>query len=95
MPLPRQILDEIAVRHRAAEILHARDRLRDWIISIVMCWTWAAAGLFLVGWSFHTSNMVYGRIAFWGGLSIGNGGIFYTLLTAWHRGEGGDQPGGQ
>jgi hypothetical protein len=28
-----------------------------------------------------------GRIAFWGGLLIGNGGVMFTLIRAYLRGE--------
>jgi hypothetical protein len=39
----------------------------------------------------HTRDEQLGRVAFWGGLLVGNGGIFFTLLGALaRRGGGGD-----
>jgi hypothetical protein len=42
-------------------------------------------GLYLLGWSVHTLDYLYGRIFFFGGLIIGNAGILYVLLAAYLR----------
>jgi hypothetical protein len=42
-------------------------------------------GLYLLGWSVHTTDYLYGRIAFFGGLIVGNTGIVYTLLNTYRR----------
>jgi hypothetical protein len=46
-----------------------------------------ALGLFLMLWSAHTTDAGYGRIAFYAGLIVGNGGILYTLIAAYIFGE--------
>jgi hypothetical protein len=33
----------------------------------------------------HTTNEHYGRVAFYGGLIVGNAGILYTLLNTYRR----------
>jgi hypothetical protein len=87
MPLARELLDEMA-RKRAAEAVQAdRDRRRDLALSGLTCLAWSAAGILCILWSAHTTSLVYGRIAFFGGVGMGNGGILYTLLAAYRRGE--------
>lgn len=73
-------------RMREREEAEAETR-RDLVLTAVMCVVWCAAGLFLLLWSFHTSNVAYGRMAFYAGLAIGNGGWVYTMLAAYRRGE--------
>jgi hypothetical protein len=38
-------------------------------------------------WSAHTTDVKAGWIAVWTGLLIGNGGVLFTLLRAFLRGE--------
>jgi hypothetical protein len=44
-------------------------------------------GLYLLGWSVHTTDDRYGWLAFYAGLILGNAGIVFTLLGAYRRGE--------
>src|SRR3712207_8562431 len=46
-----------------------------------LCVGWMLLGLYLLGWSAHTSDEHYGRIAFYSGVIVGNAGILYTLLA--------------
>lgn len=87
MPLPRQILEEMGQRRRAEHELAERDRRRDHFTTALKCLFWLAVGLLLLAWSFHTTNQAEARIAFLAGLALGNGGIIYTLLAAYRRGE--------
>lgn len=59
----------------------------DHVLTALACVGWAAAGIFLLMWSAHTTSIAYGRIAFFAGLAVGNGGISYTLIAAYARGE--------
>lgn len=87
MPLPRDVLEEMSVK-RAAEVERAnRDTVRAFVLAAVSCVGWCAAGLFLLMWSAHTNDVGYGRIAFYAGLVVGNGGIVFTLITAYSRAE--------
>jgi hypothetical protein len=87
MPLPKHLLDEMSLRRAAAEEEADRLRNRDLVRSGLACIGWCALGLFLIMWSAHTTDLLYGRMAFFAGLGIGNGGIIFTLLAAWRRGE--------
>jgi hypothetical protein len=87
MPLPQQVQQERAERHHAAEALAERDRRRAWLRTIGLCWFWSLLGTWFVLWSTHTTSHAYGLIAFWGGLSLGNGGILFTLIGAWRAAE--------
>jgi hypothetical protein len=87
MPLPTKLREEMAARNEAAHLEAERDRVRDLYRTALTCLRWSALGIFLILWSAHTSSLTYGWIAFWGGLGIGNGGIIFTLLAAYRRGE--------
>jgi hypothetical protein len=87
MPLPRELLEEMAVRRREESERADRDRSRDLVLSGLRCLAWSLAGVASILWSAHTTDPVAGRVAFWGGVLIGNAGITYTLLQAYRRGE--------
>lgn len=75
---------------RAAELLadEREDRRRRWrellmvFSSVVLS---VAAGLFLIAWSLHTTDLRYAGTAFWAGLVIGNGGVLLTMIVAAER----------
>ena len=88
-PTPKlaDLRDEMA-RKRAEEKVEA-DRVtrRDMLLTALQCLFWCAAGVFLLGWSVHTTDRTLGTGAFWAGLGVGNAGIIFTLLAAYRRGE--------
>jgi hypothetical protein len=43
---------------------------------------WLIVGLFLLFWSFHTTNSRYAGLAFWGGIGLGDAGMLMTLIRA-------------
>ena len=89
MATRRELYEQMGRRNAAAE-QRARGDDRRWMLRAgASCVAWCAAGLFLLGWSMHTPDEQLGRIAFWGGLLVGNGGIFAALLGALAR-RGGD-----
>ena len=87
MPLPKHILQEIGERHYAAERRAARERFWFWTRVLLMCWFWCLLGMYLVGWAFHTTDVYYGRLAFSGGLLIGNAGVLLTIVAAGRKAE--------
>ena len=87
MPLPRELLKEMAERNRTAAEQADREKVRDYVLTALLCLFWSGLGVFLILWSAHTTNTTFGRIAFFGGIGIGNGGILFTLLAAYRRGE--------
>ena len=87
MPIPRKYYEQLQAR-RAEETHEARAELRrDLVRSALLCWFWAALGIALILWSAHTTSMFYGRMAFVAGIGTGNGGVIFTLLGAYRRGE--------
>jgi hypothetical protein len=87
MPIPRHIMDELS-RKRAAEHQEAkRDTRRDIFTTALACVGWAGLGLLCLMLSFAVDELLLGRIAYWGGLLVGNGGVLFTLLAAYRRGE--------
>lgn len=77
-------MQEKRMREREAAAAETR---RDLLQTALLCVLWCAAGIFLLLWSFHTTSAAYGRMAFYAGLAIGNGGWVFTMLAAYRRGE--------
>ena len=48
---------------------------------------WLVVGLFLTGWSLHTTDTRYAGLAFWGGIGLGDAGMLWTLIRARHDAE--------
>ncbi len=87
MPLPQEILERIGEERLAAQLLADRERRRLWLRTGILCVAWPLIGLSLLAWSLHTTNLVYGQIAFWAGLGAGDGGTLFTLVYAWRTAE--------
>lgn len=87
MPLRRELLEEMRRAREVAELEADRIRRLDMIRTGALCVMWMLVGLYLIGWSFHTTDQLYARPAFYGGVIVGNGGIIFSLLRAYRRGE--------
>jgi hypothetical protein len=87
MPPNKRLYEEMQVR-RAAEH-HAAERDRRWAMvrSGLMCLVWAALGLVCYAFAFHTTSEGWGKIFQWGAYLITYGGVSYTLLRAYRKGE--------
>ena len=85
MPLHQELLEEMAHRRETAEREAQRAVRREMLRAGLLCVAWMLLGLYLLGWSVHTTDEQYGRMAFYGGLVVGNGGILYTLLSSYRR----------
>ncbi|MFN2567389.1 MAG: hypothetical protein ABR499_20520 [Gemmatimonadaceae bacterium] len=87
MPLRKELLEEMARAREAAELEAERVRRRDMVRTGALCVMWMLIGLYLLGWSMHTTDDRYARLAFYSGVIVGNTGIVFTLLRAYRRGE--------
>src|SRR5689334_6258974 len=87
MPRSRDTLEDFVERNADADVKAERARRNDWLVTAGGCIGWAAVGIYCVMWSFHTSDDALGRAAFFAGLGIANGGVIFTLLAAYRRGE--------
>ncbi len=85
MSLRQQLLEEIGRQREAAEVETTRAVRRTLVRCGVLCVAWMLVGLYLLGWSAHTSDEHYGRIAFYSGVIVGNAGILYSLLATYRR----------
>jgi len=85
MSLRQQLLEEIGRQREVAE-LETRRAVRWTLVRCgALCVGWMLIGLYLLGWSAHTGDEHYGRIAFYSGVIVGNAGILYTLLATYRR----------
>jgi hypothetical protein len=87
MPLRRELLEDMVRAREAAEIQAERDRRRAMVRAGALCVMWMLIGLYLLGFSMHTTDERYARPAFYVGVIVGNAGILFTLLRAYRRGE--------
>jgi hypothetical protein len=87
MAFPSVRADQQGAERRAAAEGARRDSVWAYVATALACVGWAGAGIFLLMWSAHTTSMAYGRIAFFGGLVVGNGGVLFTLIAAYLRSE--------
>ncbi|MEP6691791.1 MAG: hypothetical protein ABJD07_11590, partial [Gemmatimonadaceae bacterium] len=80
MPLPRELLEEMAARNRGAEIEANRDKRLDYVRTGAVCMAWSVFGVGCILWSAHTTDPLYGRVAFIAGQGLGYSMIIFTLL---------------
>jgi hypothetical protein len=80
-------MDEMIAKRAAEAVAAHRDKVRDLTRSALACLGWSLLGVACILWSAHTTNYTLGKAAFYGGIGIGAGGILFTLLAAYRRGE--------
>ena len=85
MSIRQQLLEEIGRQREAAERETRRSVRWALVRCGALCVGWTLVGLYLLGWSVHTTDEHYGRIAFYSGVIVGNAGILYTLLATYRR----------
>lgn len=83
----RALREEMAARNRDQHVEAEREKWRDLAVSALQAMGWVAIGLALIAWALHSTSDTYGRIAFYSGVAIGNGGWVFTMLAAYRRGE--------
>ncbi len=87
MPIPADLQAELTAKRAAEHREASRDTLRDLLVSCLQVAFWCALGVALVLFSFHVHGYALGRIFFWAGLGAGNGGMLFSILAAYRRGE--------
>jgi hypothetical protein len=87
MPMKPELYKELQVKreaeHRAAE----RDRQWSMVRSGIACLAWATLGLVFYAFAFHTTDAGMADIYKWGAYVITYGGVSFTLLRAYRKGE--------
>jgi hypothetical protein len=87
MPVNRKLYEEMQARREAEHAQAERDRQWSMVRSGLMCLVWAVLGLVCFGFAFHTTDPTLAQIYKWGAYLITYGGVSYTLLRAYRRGE--------
>jgi hypothetical protein len=82
-PTPEQRALEIEQLEKAVREQTKRLYLRYGFEYVV----WFIVGLYLLYWSFHTTDTRYAGLAFWGGIGVGDAGMLWTLIRARHEAE--------
>lgn len=87
MPIKKELYEEMQARREAEHVAAERDRRWSMIRSGMMCLVWAFAGLVCYGFAFHTTDPALAEIFRWGAYVITYGGVSFTLLRAYRKGE--------
>ena len=87
MPMDKRLYEELQGRHEAEHRAAERDRRGSMVRSGLMCLLWSLLGLVCYGFAFHTTDPGIAQIARWGAYLITYGGVSFTLLHAYRKGE--------
>jgi hypothetical protein len=87
MPIPPELREELQRRRFAEHREAGRDTLRDYLRTALECIAWCILGLAMIAWSIHSTDQRYAKAIFWAGLGVGNGGIIFSILGLYRRGE--------
>lgn len=87
MPPNKKLYEELQAKRTAEHRDAERDRRWAMVRSGLVCLAWAALGLFCYGFAFHTTDAGMAEIFKWGAYVITYGGISFTLLRAYRKGE--------
>ena len=87
MPMDKRLYEELQARHEAQHLAAERDRRWSMVRSAMMCLVWSFLGLVCYGFAFHTTDQDIAQICKWGAYLITYGGVSFTLLRAYLKGE--------
>jgi hypothetical protein len=73
------------IEERALEIEELENAVRTQTRSLYLRYgseffVWFVVGLYLMFWSFHTTDVRYAGLAFWSGMGVGDAGMLWTLI---------------
>ena len=81
----KELYAEISARNRQQHHDDVRERRRFVLLVSLLCLFWAAIGLVLGAWAFHTTDVELGRIFLTTGKLVTWVGVIATLVWARHR----------
>jgi hypothetical protein len=87
MPINKELYERMQREREAEHGAAERDRRIAFVITVVMCLVWAGLGLVCYGLAFHTTDAGMAEIYKWGAYIITYGGLSFTLLRAYRKGE--------
>lgn len=86
-PLLQAELDRMAQERSETERLANRESQRALARACLECLGSCALGLFIMAFGFHTTDVLLGKVFFYGGMVVGYSGILMALVSAYRRGE--------
>ena len=87
MPIKKELYEEMQVKREAEHYAAERDRRWSLVRSGLACLVWSFLGLVCYGFAFHTTDLSMAAIYRWGAYVITYGGVSYTLIRAYRKGE--------
>jgi hypothetical protein len=87
MPMPKRYRDELVESHERAHREARSETFRDLLRTAGHLAFWVACGLLCIGLALHSSDKGVGMIFWWGGHAVWLGGVSFSLLAAYRRGE--------
>jgi hypothetical protein len=87
VPINKRLYEEMQAKREAAERDADRERRRALIRSGLACLVWALLGLLCYGFALHTTDPDIGQIFVWLSYLVTYGGVSFTLLRAYRKGE--------
>ena len=85
--MPQKYRDELAASHERAHHGAKGETFRDLLLTAGHLTFWVTCGLALIGLSFHTTMHSEGMMLWWAGHAVWLGGVSFSLLAAYRRGE--------
>ena len=86
-PLLQAELERIAKERFQTERLANRQSRFALIRACLECLGSCGLGLVIMAFGFHTSDLLMGKVFFYGGMVVGYSGILIALVGAYRRGE--------
>jgi len=87
MPINKQLYEEMQEKRFAEHLRAERDRRWSLVRAGLACLMWAFLGLVCYAFAFHTTDMAMAQVYKWGAYLITYGGVFYTLVRTYLKGE--------
>jgi len=87
MPIPQRYRDQLLESHAAAEREAQHETRIDFARTVRDIVLWTVLGAALMGLAMSVSDESYGRVFWWLGHSVWFGGVTWSAVAAYHRGE--------
>ena len=87
MPMPKKYLDELEAKHLEAERQANRATRSDILRTLRDIFFWTLIGLIVFAFAFHVNDREIGIALSWAARGIAFGGVAFSLLAAYRRGE--------
>lgn len=87
MPMPKRYLDAQIESRQRSEREAGRETRRDLLRACAHIAFWVVCGMALLGLALHSADPLIGRVFWLAGQTVWLGGVMFSLLGAYRRGE--------